>query len=81
MVSSPHFGGAMRVLPNDRDILIQKITKAISELLDEMKRDPIWFEMGPEVSQAAFRANQVKHEAAAHCFKIGLSIGDNGCLK
>ena len=46
MVSSPHFGGAMRVLPNDRDILIQKITKAISELLDEMKRDPIWFENG-----------------------------------
>jgi len=71
----------MTVLPNDRDLLIQKITKAISELLDEMKRDPIWFEMGPEVSQAAFRANQVKHEAATHCFKNGLSIGENACSK
>lgn len=71
----------MTVLPDAREILIQKLTKAVTELLDQMKRDPIWFQMGPDVSQAAFRANHVKHEAAAYCFKNGFSVGENACSK
>ena len=64
----------MRQPKDDRDKLIQRMTKTIADLLAAMRRDPAWFDLGPEAAKAAFQAKQVKHEGAAQCFQQGLTL-------
>jgi hypothetical protein len=64
----------MTATKDARDKLILQLTQALVEFLDEMKKDPAWFEIGHGAAQAAYKANEARHAGLSHCYKNGMTL-------